>query len=157
MKKFVLAVAAVLLVGAGCANPPANPQAQLPPQAAPTQVPPTTPVGKPVPIAVPNPGGISPANSEDRIVVFDGNAFIPANVAVHVGHTVTWQNKSTQDVWPQADSNQTGTSTREFDPRVAIHPGASWSYTFNRAGNWPYHNNLNTGAGGVVEVTPVGK
>lgn len=165
MKKILVLAATVVILGAGCAPQTSTTTsgdsgitvqtdsgANITIEAAPARVAPKAPVGKPTSVSVPNLGGISPENSEDRVVVFDGDKFIPQIVAVHVGRKVTWRNTSKQSVWPISSGTYT-----EFDPKAAIGPGQEWSFTFSKAGSWPYRNKFNTGASGVVDVTPVGK
>lgn len=170
MKKLIALCASVVLLGAGCASTShqaatnitvttdkgAAVEVQIVPSDAPTQ-PVVKPVGKTTNIAVPNPGGVSPTNSEDRVVVFDGNVFNPQNVAVHVGRKITWKNTSRQDVWPAADPASSPDIKAAFDAKAPIHPGQEWSFTFMKAGNFPYHNYISNGSSGVVSVTPVGK
>ena len=160
MKKLIALAAAVLLVGAGCANAPGvTPSGTVPAQPVSQTGTPTQPAvpGKKPPVPVPNPGGISPTNSEDRVVTFDGQNFNPKMVAVHVGHTVTWINQSNQNMWPASDPHPYHTDCPGFDAKQPVGPGQSYSFTFTVAKDCPYHNHLQTGTTGVVTVTPVGK
>ena len=142
IKKTLIAAAALLLLGAGCA-----------PAAAPTPSPsPVTTAPSPNASAT----GTAHARVPDtRTVKFTkSGTFDPAPVAIHVGGTVTWQNDSNQDVWVASTPYPTHADYPGFDSKVAIKPGASWSFTFDKAGQWLYINNLQPSVQGRVDVTP---
>lgn len=161
MKKAIIIASALLLIGAGCPAKPAPSAPAAPPAAgapAPGTKPATPPTPTAPPVSVPNPGGISPENPEDRVVVFTPDAkFDPPSIAVHVGRTVTWINQSRQNAWPASNPHPVHTDCPGFDAKSPIPPGKSWSFTFTEAKVCNYHNHLQTGTTGIVTVTPVGK
>ncbi len=100
-------------------------------------------------------------------VEYKDNKFVPLELKIKKGDTVTWINKSSTPTWPASDFHPThtaydGTSLKEhctnknsttFDSCGGVKAGASWSFTFNKVGSWEYHDHLNPSVGGVVEVT----
>jgi len=89
-------------------------------------------------------------------IIQDGS-FVPAELTIKQGDTVTWANKWTKDSWPASASHPThevypgsgiekcDTSEQSgiFDACKGLKPGESWSFTFNEKGSWGYHDHLN--------------
>ncbi len=77
--------------------------------------------------------------------------FDPTVIRVHVGQTVTWTNRDnfTHDVHVLGGINWQS---------PALHPGESTSYTFNRAGEFPYVCDFHSqNMKGKVIVVPAGQ
>jgi plastocyanin len=62
-------------------------------------------------------------------VTIDGTAYQPAQLVVHAGDTVVWQNK---DLFPH-----TVTSKGSFDSDVLVN-GKSWQFTARKKGTFDY-------------------
>jgi len=105
------------------------------------------------------------ADKSVEIMYTDGG-FTPTTLNIAKGATVRFVNKSSRDVWPASalhpshtvyDStslsehcpNADGTA---FDACKGVAPGASWSFTFTKAGEWKYHDHLNPRNFGSVIV-----
>ncbi len=73
--------------------------------------------------------------------------FRPKNLTVKVGTAVTWTNN---DSVPQS---VTSDSPGVFDSGL-LQPGGTWSYTFSKAGTFPYHSSATKDTFGSVTVTP---
>ncbi len=95
-------------------------------------------------------------------VTYNGSSFSPASVTIKKGGTVTFTSTA-GNMWVASDEHPThteynGTSRQQHCPdtsRTAFDqctPGTSYSFTFNKAGTWDYHNHLQASAGGVVKV-----
>jgi len=85
------------------------------------------------------------------IVGEDGN-FSPSEVKIKNGGKVTWTNKGSRAVWPASAMHPTHLIYPEFDARKSIGPGESYSFKFERAGSWKYHDHLNPSSFGAVNV-----
>jgi plastocyanin len=72
-------------------------------------------------------------------------AFQPALIIVGAGDTVEWTN--TADVDHTVDSNT------EIFESGHIHPGQTYSYTFDHPGIFPYHCDIHPQMHGMVVVT----
>jgi nitrite reductase (NO-forming) len=84
-----------------------------------------------VQVAITKNGWIDPANAE--------NAFSPNTLTVKVGTTVTWTNQDAMlhTVTSGTAANNVGTPDGLFNSGF-IPEGATWSYTFTDAGEFPY-------------------
>ena len=87
----------------------------------------------------------TPAGPVSAIVIKTGK-YRPKNVTIKVGSTLTWTNND--DVPQTVTSDSPGL----FDSGT-LAPGASWSYTFTKAGVFPYHSTGKNGTFGSVTVT----
>lgn len=79
---------------------------------------------------------------EPNTVEMTENGFNPERLTVKVGTTVTFINKDKAFRWPASDLHPTHTIYPEFDPKQPIEPGKKWSFTFNKSGDWNYHDHL---------------
>lgn len=114
------------------------------------------------------PAGIEVTPSVVHTVRVTADGFEPATLTVKVGDTVVWQNDTTRGVWPASavhpshtaydgtslDEHCPNTSGTAFDSCGAVAAGASWGFTFNKAGTWGYHDHLDALVRGTVVVEP---
>lgn len=98
-------------------------------------------------------------------ITYGPDGFSPAEVTVKKGDTVTWTNQGGGGMWVASaphpghtgyDGTDRAThcaagyaGAKPFD-QCAI--GSSFSFTFDKAGTWPYHNHSNAGKFGKVVV-----
>lgn len=78
--------------------------------------------------------------------------FEPATVSINKGTTITFVNKDKVARWPASNIHPTHLIYPEFDPKKPIRAGDSWTFKFNKAGTWKYHDHLFPHQGGVVKV-----
>ena len=94
-------------------------------------------------------------------VTYNGSSFSPSEVTIKKGGTVTFT--STGDMWVAsgphpAHSGYSGTNKNQHCPDTSktafdqCAPGSSYSFTFQKAGTWPYHDHLNAGVFGKIIV-----
>ena len=77
-------------------------------------------------------------------VSMDGTTFVPGDVTVTVGETVTWTNK---DPFPHNVSSRTaGFSSQDLEP------GAVWRFRAEKEGRFPYVCTLHPGMKGTLVV-----
>ncbi|MFA5997962.1 MAG: plastocyanin/azurin family copper-binding protein [Candidatus Paceibacterota bacterium] len=100
-------------------------------------------------------------------ITYTDQGFSPASVTIAQGETVTWVNQSSKDMWVASAMHPThmaydGTALKEhcatsapasFDACRVFSSGASYSFTFDKAGTWKYHNHLDASKFGTVIVT----
>jgi plastocyanin len=77
-------------------------------------------------------------------VTIDNLAFSPATLNVKTGQQVTWTNK--QDI-----AHTVTADGGAFDHQMP--PGATFSFTFDKAGSFPYHCNIHPSMTAKVEVS----
>jgi len=129
---------------------------------------PTPPVNPPLdsnPAVVTTPSPETNPNSA-AIIVFSDSGFSPNTISIKKGDTVTFKNSSSFDFWPASGIHPThtvysGTTLQEhcpdnagvaFDACSGIPPGSSWSFKFERTGNWNYHDHLHAKFSGEIIV-----
>ncbi len=80
--------------------------------------------------------------------------FVPTVIKIAAGTTVTWTNKDTVPHTISSDPYPTNTALAGFDSVQPIEPGQTYSFTFERAGTWTYHDQLRPGSytGAVIVV-----
>lgn len=150
-----VSVVAGVLLAAGCTGQ--DKQAEPAPAAGPTE---TTALAAPaadvglVRTAQADPAAdAGPAAAAGRLtVVYTAEGeFVPKRLDIETGETVTFVNASGWNVWPASNIHPTHEILPEFDPQRPILPGESWSFTFDEAGYWRYHNHeLATEVGMIV-------
>jgi len=106
------------------------------------------------------------ATEESKIIVYSETGYTPAALAVKVGDTVVFKNESAKNMWPASAMHPThtaysGTTLSEhcpdiennaFDACQGIVPGESWSFTFEKIGEWKYHDHLTPSYFGKITV-----
>lgn len=94
----------------------------------------------------------SSALAKDYKVEINGSGFFPSQLEINVGDTVTFENKDSFSHWPASNIHPTHEIHPEFDPKKEISANESWGFTFERAGEWRYHDHLFPERGGTVTV-----
>jgi plastocyanin len=85
-------------------------------------------------------------------VVIKKTGYEPKNITIDIGTTVTFVNNDAVALWPASNIHPTHGIYPEFDPKGEVAPGASWSFTFTKAGLWPYHDHLHPNVTGTISV-----
>lgn len=105
----------------------------------------------------------SEANSSPA-VTYSNNGFSPQSLSVFVGSTIQFRNQSGSSMWVASDIHPThedysGTSRSEHCPDLEndnfdqCGSGDIFSFTFQKAGEFNYHNHQNSEHGGVIIVS----
>lgn len=82
-------------------------------------------------------------------VSYTENGFEPSTVTINVGDTVTWTNNTNSAMQVASDDHPDHTDYPGFDQLSA---GSSYSFTFDQAGTWGYHNHEDHNVTGTVIV-----
>ena len=88
------------------------------------------------------------------VVHVTDDGFEPRSVEVDAGTTVVFENVGGEAHWPASDDHPTHEEYPEFDPKKPVQPGTEWSFTFDRPGEWGYHDHMNPYLTGEIEVLP---
>jgi amicyanin len=83
-------------------------------------------------------------NAGEVQVTIQNFAFDPATVTVKVGDTVTWTNKDSVDHNVTADNGEFKSDN--------LAQGSTFSFTFTKAGSYPYHCTIHPYMTGTVVV-----
>jgi len=131
--KYAAALAVVTLLGAGCATAPA-------PEATPNT---NAAVGE---------APSKPAEGTFTVKIMPDNTFQPTTAWVKAGTKVTWTNTDNDSHQLRANPHPTHDSNPTFGPRDPLKAGESYTYTFDRAERFNYHDHLNPAFGGAIVV-----
>ncbi|HLC71049.1 MAG TPA: plastocyanin/azurin family copper-binding protein [Candidatus Nanoarchaeia archaeon] len=102
----------------------------------------------------------------ENVVEITSSGFSPKTVIINAGETITFINKDDVKHWPASNVHPThttypGSSIQKcgsadessiFDACAGLETGEEFSFTFDRKGNWPYHDHLSPSTNGVVTV-----
>ena len=110
---------------------------------------------------------VANTNSPAQVVVtYTDAGYSPSTITVKVGTKVIWANDSSKDMWTASAMHPShtaysGTSVQQhcpdtagtaFDACEGVAPGKTWSFVFNKKGEWGYHDHLNPSKFGKVIV-----
>ena len=115
-----------------------------------------------------NPGetsGETDRPQQNNTIFLTGSGFNPSNLEVEQGETVTWIDRSSRTMWVASDRHPThtrysGSSTSEHcengDSTGAVFDqcstGEKFTFTFEKTGEWGYHNHQPYIEGGTITV-----
>ena len=93
-------------------------------------------------------------------ITYTSGGFSPSVINVKKGEEVTFLNESGGAMWPASAIHPThtlyptqgGCVGSTFDACQGIEPGEAWSFKFDIAGTWKYHNHLNSSQTGTIVV-----
>lgn len=115
----------------------------------------------------PNQTGSQTGATGEATVVYSENGFSPKTLTVKKGVAVTFKNQADKEMWVASAMHPehkaySGTSLAEhcpdlsnaaFDACQGYKKGESWSFKFDKTGDWKYHNHLDASEFGAVIVT----
>lgn len=99
-------------------------------------------------------------SANQNVITYTNTGYSPSTLTVQVGTTVTFKNESSMAMWAASASHPThkvypttgGCLGSTFDACRGIQPGDSWSFKFDIAGNWKYHDHLKPSFFGTIIV-----
>jgi len=86
-------------------------------------------------------------------VQYTDSGFVPNEITVKQGATVTFTNASSGGMWVASDEHPTHQLLPGFDQRTSVAKGGTYEYTFTNVGTWKYHNHVAPTFTGTVVVT----
>lgn len=96
----------------------------------------------------------NPAAVQTNMVSYTDQGFSPKEITVKIGMTVTWTNNNTgKQMWVASAPHPVHTDYPGFDAKQASAAGGTYSFTFDKVGDWKYHNHTNPSDFGIVHVT----
>lgn len=98
--------------------------------------------------------------AEEKIITYTDNGYSPTTFKIKKGETVIFKNKSSQLMWTASAVHPThrvypttgGCLGSTFDACQGVQPDSSWSFKFDIAGTWKYHNHSNPSRTGTIIV-----
>lgn len=97
---------------------------------------------------------------EEKVVIYTDAGYSPSPLDINIGDTVVFKNNSSQSMWPASSMHPAhkdypttgGCLGSAFDACKGIQPGDSWSFKFDIAGDWKYHDHLSPKNFGAIIV-----
>jgi len=98
--------------------------------------------------------------ANENVVIYTNAGYSPTTLRIKKGDTITFKNQSSQSMWTASDIHPThreypttsGCLGSTFDACKGVQPNESWSFKFDIAGAWKYHNHLSPGDIGTIIV-----
>lgn len=85
-------------------------------------------------------------------IVLQEKGFEPREVTIKKGGTVTFSTTRNKPYWPASNTHPSHTIYSEFDPLRPLQPSETWQFTFDRLGEWAYHDHLRSYYVGTIHV-----
>ncbi len=95
---------------------------------------------------------LSPQTPEARTIVLTEDGFVPNEISIPRGSTVTFTNTLEKQYWPASNLHPDHSIYPEFDPKRPLSPEEEWSFTFDKEGTWRFHDHLRSYYTGVIYV-----
>lgn len=89
---------------------------------------------------------------EQVTVVLGEKGFDPQEITLQKGGTITFSTTRNKPYWPASNLHPSHTIYSEFDPMRPLQPSETWQFTFDRVGDWAYHDHLRSYYVGIVHV-----
>lgn len=80
------------------------------------------------------------------------NGFNPKEIKITKGTKVIFTNNDTAQHWPASGPHPTHTLYPDFDALKGLAQGETYTFTFDKVGEWPYHDHLNPSVTGKIKV-----
>ncbi|KKT21093.1 MAG: Plastocyanin [Parcubacteria group bacterium GW2011_GWB1_43_8] len=98
--------------------------------------------------------------NETNVITYTDAGYSPSALEIKAGETVAFKNESSQLMWPASSMHPAhkdypttgGCLGSTFDACMGVQPGDSWSFKFDIAGNWKYHDHLSPKNFGAINV-----
>ena len=109
-------------------------------------------IGKPV-LASVFEHEVAPEGGMGMVTVrYTNTGFEPTKLTVPVGTMVEFVNQSDEEMWVASNVHPSHEILATFDQFKGAGKGQSYMYTFDKKGEWPYHDHINPALEGVVAV-----
>ena len=87
-------------------------------------------------------------------IVLTETGYEPQNITIEQGTTVSFTTTTGRQHWPASNLHPTHDEYSEFDPMEPVPANESWSFTFEKVGDWTYHDHLRAYFTGEITVVP---
>lgn len=99
-------------------------------------------------------------NEEEKIITYTDTGYSPSSLQIKAGDSVVFKNNSSQSMWPASAMHPShkdypttgGCLGSTFDACKGVQSGDNWSFQFDIAGDWKYHDHLNPKNFGAIIV-----
>lgn len=96
---------------------------------------------------------VAPSDGMGMVTVrYTNTGFEPAKLTVPVGTMVEFINQSDEEMWVASNVHPSHEILATFDQFKGAGKGQSYMYTFDKKGVWAYHDHINPGLEGIINV-----
>ncbi|PIR83791.1 hypothetical protein COU18_02285 [Candidatus Kaiserbacteria bacterium CG10_big_fil_rev_8_21_14_0_10_51_14] len=93
------------------------------------------------------------AREQDTVsIVLSEEGFIPRYVLIRKGTTINFTTTREYQFWPASNEHPAHTMYSAFDPQQPLESEDSWSFVFDRAGEWSFHDHVRSYYTGIIYV-----
>lgn len=75
-------------------------------------------------------------------VVLTKDGFSPKELTINKGDTVVFSTTAKREFWPASNLHPSHDLYPAFDPQLPIEADKTWSFTFDKAGTWQFHDHM---------------
>lgn len=93
-----------------------------------------------------------PVQEGEVSVVLTREGFKPNEITIKKGTTVVFSTDIDRPFWPASDLHPTHEVYSDFDPKRKLEPDETWSFKFDRVGEWNMHDHLRSYFNGSIRV-----
>ena len=86
------------------------------------------------------------------VIEYTDSGFSSQSVTIKAGDTVTFTNNSSGGMWVASAPHPVHTDYPEFDAKKTYNQGETYSFIFEKAGTWKFHNHLDPTKFGSITV-----
>ncbi|MCB9818357.1 hypothetical protein H6787_02620 [Candidatus Nomurabacteria bacterium] len=91
-------------------------------------------------------------NMKMETVRYTNDGFVPTQLDIQVGTMVQFVNESDTDMWVASNVHPAHDILPTFDQFGTTEKGGVYTYVFDKAGDWKYHDHINAAFEGVISV-----
>ncbi len=85
-------------------------------------------------------------------VILTEDGFQPEKITVRKATIVTFRSETGEFFWPASNLHPSHEIYSEFDPKEPIAIDKTWSFRFDKAGEWKYHDHIAPYYTGTITV-----
>lgn len=89
----------------------------------------------------------------DVIITLTEDGFTPETLTIKKGTTVTFRSETGEFFWPASNLHPSHEIYPQFDPKEPIAKDKTWSFRFDRIGEWKYHDHIAPYYTGIISVS----
>ncbi len=93
------------------------------------------------------------AEGAQHPIVLTRDGYSPRELTIKKGDVVTFTTTRGFEHWPASDVHPTHNMYAAFDPKRPLPANEPWSFQFTKAGEWTFHDHLNSTFTGTITVT----
>lgn len=93
------------------------------------------------------------ARGQEKVsIVLTDEGFAPRYVRISAGTEIVFTTTRSYQFWPASNEHPAHTIFPDFDPRRPLEPNEAWSFTFERSGEWRFHDHVRSYYTGTIYV-----